>query len=156
MAGFNQRKPVRTRTRSITFSQEQELWLGPSHRGSVFKDDEERQRAWFSNRDRLMELFAHNGYRPMAYWRYESPVPWPGFCLAKSTLWAAGLLGENEARQLEETWRVEFDRSREPNFTFNDGPRGMLSGWAAHVAHLVYCDVPADLAERWAALDDAA
>src|SRR5262249_13717056 len=55
MAGFfnsPRRKPVVEST--ITLTQEMELWLGPSHRGSAFSDDEARRRAWFDHRDRLM------------------------------------------------------------------------------------------------------
>jgi hypothetical protein len=159
MAGFHTpKKPKPDRgNNSITRLQEMELWLGASHRGgSAFVDDEHRRKAWFENRDRLMSYWACNGHRPFAWWKYESPVPWPGFGLAKSTLWSAGLLETSEARALEESWQREFDRSRAPNFTFDDGPRGVLTGWAAHVAHLVYCDIPAALAEQWAAAPEAA
>jgi hypothetical protein len=51
-----------------------------------------------------------------------------------------------EARELEDVWREEFDRSLAPDFTFRD-----LSGREAHIAHLVFHDVPAALAEQWAA-----
>jgi hypothetical protein len=152
MAGFNrpqQHKPTVERT--ITLLQEQELWLGPSHRGSVFKDDEERRRAWFEHRDRLLQLFAHDGRRPQAWWRYESQIPWPGFDLERSTLWSAGLLGVTEARALEQRWREEFDRSLAPGFSF----RGH-NGWEAHLQYLIFHDVPADLCELWAAAPEAA
>jgi hypothetical protein len=128
-----------------------ELWLGISHRGSLFASEEERRRQWFEHRDRLLQLFAHNGRRPQAWWCYESPVPWPGFNLEKSTLWAARLLGTAEARHLEEHWRSAFDESLAPGFTFQG-----LTGRDAHVAFLVFNDVPAALAEEWAAALDAA
>jgi hypothetical protein len=70
--------------------------------------------------------------------------------------WEAGLLGANEARQLETKWREEFFRSLAPGFTFDDGVRGTLSGRAAHIAHLVDHDIPASLCEYWAASNDAA
>jgi hypothetical protein len=157
MAGFNrpqQHKPTVERT--ITSLQEQELWLGASHRGSLFASDEERRRQWVKHRDRLMQLFANNGRRPQAWWRYEAPFKYPGFNRERSALWEAGLLGAAEAQELERSWHEEFNRSLEPGFIFNDGPRGELSGWEAHIAHLVACDVPADLCELWAAAPEAA
>ena len=95
----------------------------------------------------MMELFAHNGRRPLAWWRFEAPFKYPGFNLERSSLWAAGLLGAAEARALEQDWREEFDRSREAGFTFQG-----LSGWDAHITYLVFHDVPPELAEAWAAL----
>jgi hypothetical protein len=157
MAGFHTpKKPKPVVERTISRLQEQELWLGRSQHGSTFASDEERRSLWFEHRDRLMQLFANNGRRPQAWWKFEAPFTYPGFNQEKSTLWAAGLLGAAEARTLEEDWRQEFDRSLAPGFTFNDGPRGVLTGWEAHIAHLVSHDVPADLAEQWAAFDDAA
>jgi hypothetical protein len=153
MAGFNgpkKPKPERIVNNTITRLQELELWLGRSHRGSLFASDEQRRHAWFEHRDRLMGYWACNGNRPIAWWKFESPIPWPGYNLARSTLWAAGLCGAAEARALEQGWREEFDRSLTPGFTFQG-----LSGWEAHIAYLVYHDVPAALAEEWATPDAA-
>jgi hypothetical protein len=132
--------------RTSTSLQEMELWLGPSHHiGSTVRDDDQRRRLWVENRDRFMQLFAHGGRRPMAWWQFEAPFKYPGFNLERSTLWAAGLLGAAEARTLEQDWREEFNRSLAPDFTF-----GSLTGRAAHIAALVFHDVPADFAERLA------
>lgn len=131
---------------SITSTQEMELWLGPSPRlGSLFSDDEARRRAWMEHRDRLMTLFACNGRRPVAWWKYESLIPWPGFNRERSTLWAANLLGAAEARELEQGWRQAFDRSLEPGFSFQGE-----TGWEAHLRFLIWHDVPPELAEQWA------
>src|SRR5262245_18104272 len=101
-------KPHIDRTSSSL--QEAELWVGPSHRiGSTFSDDNARRRCWVENRERMMQLFAHNGRRPQAWWAFEAPFKYPGFNLERSTLWAAGLLDKAEARQLEAHWRVEFE-----------------------------------------------
>jgi hypothetical protein len=138
--------------RTSTSLQEMELWLGPSHHiGPTVRDDDERRRLWVENRERFMQLFAHGGRRPMAWWKFEAPFKYPGFNLERSTLWAAGLLGAAEARTLEASWREEFNRSLAPDFTFNG-----LKGRAAHIANLVFHDVPVALAERWAAADVAA
>lgn len=151
MAGFNrpqQHKPTVERT--ITRLQEMELWLGASHRGSLFASEEERRKQWVRHRDRLMGYWGNNGRRPQAWWRFEAPFSYPGFNRERSALWEAGLLGENERLDLEAGWRKAFDESLMPGFTFNDGPRGELFGWEAHIAHLVACDVPPDLCELWA------
>jgi hypothetical protein len=50
MAGFNPPKTKPVVNNTITRLQEMELWLGPSHRGSLFSDDEERRRLWFEVR----------------------------------------------------------------------------------------------------------
>ena len=144
--------PYTNNDKSITASQEMELWLGPSPRGgSLFSDDEARHRAWFENRARLMELFAHDGRRPQAWWRYEAPIPFPGFSQERSALWEAGLLDKAEKRDLESRWHHEFRRSLAPDFTHLG-----LRGYEAHIAHLVFHDVPAALAERWATEAEAA
>jgi hypothetical protein len=135
--------------------QAMELWLGPSHNGSAFNDDDERRRLWTEHRERLMRWFAHDGRRPQAWWKFEAPFKYPGFNQEKSALWAAGLLGAAEARALERDWREEFDRSLAFGFTFNDGPRGTLTGEAAHIAHIVHHDIPAALADQWRDCDDA-
>jgi hypothetical protein len=150
MAGFHTpKKPKPERT--ITSLQELELWLGHPRHGSAFANDEQRRAAWFEHRDRLMSYWACNGNRPMAWWRYEAPIKWPGYNLAKSTLWAAGLLETAEARALEEDWHEAFDQSLMPGFRFQG-----LTGYEAHIAFLVFKGVPATLAEEWAAALDAA
>jgi hypothetical protein len=45
----------------LTWEQEMELWLGPSHRGSLFTTREELQQAWLMNRDRVMAAHAKWG-----------------------------------------------------------------------------------------------
>jgi len=142
---------------AITPLQELELWLGAGGKPSTFANDDERRRMWFEHRDRLLRWFAHDGRRPQAWWKFEAPFKYPGFNQERSTLWAAGLLGGAEARALEKDWREEFDRSLALGFTFNDGPGRVLTGWDAHIAHLVFHDVPAPLAEQWRDdCDDAA
>jgi hypothetical protein len=106
MAGFHTpKKPKPERgNNSITLLQEMELWLGTSHRGSLFASEEERRSAWFDNRDRLMGYWGNNGRRPQAWWKFEAPFKYPGFNRERSALWSAGLLGENECRDLEDGW----------------------------------------------------
>jgi hypothetical protein len=143
MAGFHSPKPER-KPDTITRLQELELWIGPGRSGSTFADDAARRHAWFEHRERLMRLFAHGGRRPQAWWKFESPISWPSFSRERSTLWTAGLLEAAEARELEASWREVFNRSLAADFTFHG-----LSGGEAHIAALVFEDVPAILAERW-------
>jgi hypothetical protein len=148
-------KPVIDRT--TTDLQEAQLAWGTSHRfGPLFSNDEQAREAWFLNRERLMRLFAFGGRRPLAWWKFEAKIPWPGFNRERSTLWEANLLGATERRQLEHDWHSEFVQSLAPNFTFRERDGHYLHGHEAHIANLVFHDVPAALAEQWAAADDAA
>jgi hypothetical protein len=89
MAGFHTpKKPKLERdNNSITRLQEMELWLGRSHRGSLFASEEERRSAWFEHRDRLMGYWGNNGRRPQAWWKFEAPFKYPGFNRERSALW---------------------------------------------------------------------
>jgi hypothetical protein len=133
----------------INKTQEMELWLSNAGKTSAFTDDNERRRAWFRHRTRLSELFASPGRRMWAWWRFESKIKYPGFNLERSTLWEANLLKPAERVELEREWRTEFDRSLQPNFAFHDHGK-ILTGWQGHIAHLVFCDIPAPLAQQWA------
>jgi len=59
-----------------------------------------------------MEDFAHGGHRPQMFWRYEAQAlglrPF-NFNTQKSTLYNAGLLGEQERIELVAFWRKQFD-----------------------------------------------
>jgi hypothetical protein len=136
---------------NITPLQEMDLWLGPSHHGSTFASEEERRRLWVENRDRLMRLFGQDGCRPMAWWRYESPVPFPGLNLQRSTLYEHGLLGEAEARALVADWRTEFVRACEPDFAYVAGPGEIYQGATARQRHFTWADIPSALVEQWQA-----
>jgi len=101
LAGFHSPQPKPVMEHTITPTMEMELWVGPSHRGgSAFSSEAQKRELWFENRDRLMGYWANGGRRPQGFWLFESPVSWPGFAQEKSTLWAAGLLGADEKRQL--------------------------------------------------------
>src|SRR5258708_40191808 len=91
----------------------QELWLGvnPSL-GSLFADREELRAAWEKHRVTLMVLFGSNGRRPAAWYEFSAP---PGVQFSddheRSTLWRAGVLDAEEARELEAEWYREFERA---------------------------------------------
>src|SRR5215468_12791341 len=78
---------------------EMDLWLGPDPRSGyepAFASDEQRRVLWTYHRDRLMGLFGRRGRRPHAWWKYDSPIPYPGYDREQSTLYEAGLLSEQE------------------------------------------------------------
>jgi hypothetical protein len=127
-----------------------ELWLGPSHHGSLFRSRAELQEAWLANRDRLMEQYGSHGRRPQIWWEFDGAELGleRNYDRERSTLWRAGLLGETERRELEDDWRREFERAQQPNFTTH-ARTGMLKGAEARAAHLAWADVPAELVEAW-------
>jgi hypothetical protein len=136
---------------AITPLQEQELWLGSSHRGSAFASDEERRRLWVENRDLLMRRWANAGTRPQAFWKYDSPIPFPGPARERSTLWAAGLLGKQEMRALEVYWREEFKRAMQPDFMYVVGPGEIYQGAIAREKYFAWADIPSALVQQWEA-----
>ena len=135
--------------------QEMALWLG--HPPDAFADEDERRELWERHRDRLMDLFAMRGRRPVAWWRYDSPIPYPGYDLERSALYEAGLLGEQEREQLVAEWREEYERAQAPGFGFCAGMRPdgsgalWLTGQAAREAHHAWADIPTSLIAQWRA-----
>src|SRR5262249_16370753 len=123
------RRPRRNR---LSGNQELELWLGPSHHGPTFQNEEERRASWFRHRDRLMAMFGQSGRRPLAWWEFEAPIPYPGYDDEEAALYEAGLLGEQEAVMQVQQWRIAFDRAQAPGFAFCLGhrkPSDMFASW---------------------------
>jgi hypothetical protein len=135
----------------LTHSQELELWLGASHHGSAFDSDEQRRTAWFRHRDQLMQWLAKDGRRPQAWWTYECPegLRYPGYDRERSTLYQSGVLGEEEAGELREWWRKEFDRAWDPHFFFCAGPGKIFTGAVARDKHYAWMDLPPELHQKW-------
>jgi len=74
-----------------------ELWLGPSQRGSRFRDEAELREARAKNRDRLMEWWGSSGRRPMAWWEFEAgDLRYPGYDRERSFLFERGLFADAE------------------------------------------------------------
>ena len=106
------RKPLHRAHRSrLDSDQELDLWLGPSHRGSAFESEAQRQWAWTQHRDRVMAVWGKHGKRPWAWWRYESGRAHPGDREA-STLYEMGVLAPEERAELERWWRGQFERAQ--------------------------------------------
>jgi hypothetical protein len=86
----------------LTCDQLEELWLGPKGK-SLFRTRADLRAAWECGRDYCMALWGCNGRRPMAWWEFDSPIPFPGLERSTAALYEAGLLTEVE--------KVEFERS---------------------------------------------
>ena len=127
----------------LTHDEMQELWLGPTHRGSLFRNREELRDAWERGRDLAMSLWAKGGHRPMAWWQFDKP---PGlkfdFNHQASILYDNGLLADDERRELEQSWRRQFNlaqKNRDPAdrdkaYQEADIPTSLLKRWAAGAA----------------------
>jgi hypothetical protein len=120
----------------LSYDELQELWLGPTHDGSVFNDEQELRDAWIRGRDVVMRLWATNGRRPQAWWHLGDAaslgLAWPGHDREQSYLFEAGVLSESECAELVRSWRREFDRGHKP-------------------AHLNWAGVPQSLRQQWQA-----
>ena len=123
----------------LTFSELQELWLGPDPTtGSCFCTREELVAAWAAGSAVVMRLWGSHGRRPQAWWAFETDLPYPGYYRERSTLWRAGVLGSEERTELEAEWRRDFDAAR-----------GMSA--RERREHYEHCDVPEKLIEAWTA-----
>jgi hypothetical protein len=128
-----------------------ELWLGPNPSlSSRFRTPEEARAMWNRHRDELMRRHGSNGRRPVAWWCFEAPFPYPGHDVECSTLWRAGALGEDKRLRIEARWRQEFDRAQEPGFVEYEDSQ-MVEGVRARRLHYEWADIPHELAEQWTA-----
>ena len=129
-------------------AQAQELWLGPSHHGSVFSSRAALRRAWLEHGDHIMAVHRQAGKRPQAWWEFESGNLQFNADRERSTLWRAGVLAESEVAELEAYWRQEFERTFEPSFGFHSGGRVLRDGLARR-EHYKWADIPRELVKAW-------
>jgi hypothetical protein len=125
----------------LTFSELQELWLGPCN-GSVFNSTEELRDAWDRGRAVAMRLWGSGARRPMAWWCFEAPglgLKWPGYDHEQSYLFEHNALSETEHEQLLAGWRRDFEDA------------SLLKDAVARQKHLDWADVPHSLRRRWTA-----
>src|SRR5262249_36205558 len=126
--------------------------LGPGHRGSLFRSEEEMRAAWTQNRDALTKRHAHSGRRPQAWWRFEAAdLHYPGYDRERSFLFQRGLLADAERFALLDWWRKEFERAYEPDFFVALGPGEIIEGARARRVHFRWADIPTFLVETWTA-----
>src|SRR5262245_1465367 len=127
----------------LTFSELQEMWLGPDPGGSVFNSTEELRAAWDRGREVVMRLWATDGRRPMAWWFLGDAaslgLTWPGYFREQSYLFEHNALSEAERVQLLAGWREEFEQACS------------LGDAVARRKHLDWADVPHSLRRQWSA-----
>jgi hypothetical protein len=116
----------------------------------AFATEAEYAEAWARNRDRLLAACPH-GRRPMAWWRFEAPIQFPGYDHEPAVLFEADLLAEAEIAALLAEWREQFEKAQAPDFWFCLGPGCFLKGVAAKKAHLQWAGVPRTLVRKWTA-----
>src|SRR5262249_45363545 len=112
-----------------------ELWVGPGADGSLLRTRAELQDASLRKRDVGMQLYAHDGRRPQAWWEFEADDDYPGHDHERSWLYENGHLGEDEKRKLVRYWRREFDAAFDPGFFIAIEPDKFLEGARARREH---------------------
>jgi len=120
----------------------EELWLGPHpDSGSVFRSREELVAAWEKYGPEAMAMWGRGGRRPCGWYEFAAP---PGltrtYATERSTLYERGLLGIDEAVQLEIEWRQGFDQAQK------------FSTDAEREQHYREIDLPPSLRRRWSAV----
>jgi hypothetical protein len=124
-----------------------ELQLGPGTMGSWFHSREQLRAAWEQSRAALLKR-SQPGRRPMGWWEFDAPFPYPGLDFERSSLWRAGILSAEEKHLLETEWRQEFERAWAPGFVEYENSR-MVKGVRARRLHFEWADIPAELRQRW-------
>jgi hypothetical protein len=133
-------------------SQLMELWLGPSHDGSLFDSPEALRAAWETHQGEIMRLWGRGGRRPAIWWELEAPalgLKWPGYFNEQSYLFEHNILSEEEKVELLVFWQREFERSYGPNFFYTEAPGKILEGAAARKKHFDWADIPIALRWQW-------
>jgi hypothetical protein len=134
----------------LSYSELQELWLGPCNGGSVFADAEQLRAAWDCT---CMKLWGAHGRRPQAWWFLGDAaslgLQWPGRDRERSYLYAAGALSEQERSELEREWRQAFDLTR--SGSESDSKRVTKAERRAQREAFEHADIPHELITAWAA-----
>src|SRR5262249_28439968 len=146
-AGRSKRRAARGRDDG----QLMELWLGPSQRGSRFRDEAEPRGAWAENRNRLMERWGGRG-RPA---EGGGGVGGRGPSLPRVRSRAFLPVRARPLRRRREGrvphWREEFDRAHSPGLFHCAGPGKFLDRDAARRAHFAWANIPSSLVDAWTA-----
>jgi hypothetical protein len=142
------RRPHRSR---LTGAQELDLWLGSDQ--PPFASPEDRRAAWLQHRDRLAGVLPSSpGRRAQAWWAFEAPAGLTfNYDTERSTLFAHGLVSDEEREQLLAEWKAEFDKAQARGFALTLGPGEVLYGAAARRAHYCWADIPPALVREWTA-----
>jgi hypothetical protein len=145
------RHPIRHPRRGrLSHDQEMTLLYGEEPRWFSVPTEAEHRDAWARNRDRILASHRH-GRRPMAWWRFEAPIKFPGYEHQQSALFEAGLLTEEERAELASWWREQFERAQRADFFFCEGPGSFFRGSVARRKHYAWADIPRELVRKWTA-----
>jgi hypothetical protein len=132
----------------LTPAQQMFLQYGPAFRwADAFRDEDECRAAWTCNRDRLLAGYPP-GRRPIAWWRFEVRVAYPGYDREPVVLYESEFIGAEERAALERGWCREFARAHGPHFFHCEAGR-ILKGAAGRRAHYRWAGIPRDLLKRW-------
>ena len=142
------RRLAKAKDRRLQAPQRWSLLFGEDQYRPAFPNEAARCEAWLVHRDALLAC-QRAGTRPRAWWQYESTISWPGPDDETATLYAAGLLSNEEIAELMPWWRQQFDRTYEPEFFYCVGPGKILEGAAARRKHLAWAGIPLAIIERW-------
>lgn len=125
----------------LTYSELQELWLGPRNGGSVFETAEQLRDAWARGRTVAMRLWARGGRRPQGWWQLDPEAEkfeYPGYSRERSYLYERNVLSQQERSELEREWREAFDvargkdaQERRADFEHHDIPHELIEAWTA-------------------------
>jgi hypothetical protein len=145
------KRTIRNRSRhKLSFWEELSLEYGNRSEGLGFASDAERREAWLRHRDELLAK-CRAGRRPDAWWTYEAPFRRPEYEREPARLYEAGLLGEEEKRELVADWREAFERAQRPDAWICCGPGKFLKGGAARRMICWDAGVPHALVRQWTA-----
>jgi hypothetical protein len=146
--------PVKARTakgRRLNFWQEHSLEYGERSDHPGFASDSERRAAWQQHRDKFLTK-KRPGRRPDAWWDYEAPFRRPDeYEREPARLYEAGLLSDEEKRELLADWREEFARAQQPDIWTCIGPGQILYGDAARRMIYRSAGIPRTLVRQWSA-----
>ena len=146
--------PVKVRTakgRRLNFWQELSLEYGERSDHPGFASDSERRAAWLQHREKFLAK-ERPGRRPEAWWDYEAPFRRPDeYEQEPACLYAAGLLEEEEKRELVADWRETFQSAQQPDFFICCGPGDLRRGVAARRAAYADAGIPRELVRQWTA-----
>jgi len=152
------RHPIRRQSRRrLSWHQEMSLeWGVDRGRPPPFPNDAARREAWLRCRDYFLAR-CKDGWRPAAWWDYESPIPRPSdHDYEKATLWEASLLTNEERAELEQAWHEYFEQAQRPGFQHCIGhakPGDTFATWytgaRARAAHYRWAGIPRELIKKW-------
>jgi hypothetical protein len=132
-----------------SYNEEMDLWLGFQGK-SAYPTDEARRAGWFRHREYIMTQHARDGFRPIGWWHYESPIELPrGGENQAAALYEGDLLDPGERERLVASWRRDFDDAQRPGFTYLTSKYTRLEGETAKRAHYRSAGIPKSLVIQW-------